>query len=336
MREQAIWAIAARLMPPGATGDDAYHHGGVPPSGAAPTHLYSVDTFVEGTHFDLTQLPLEAVGWRCLAAALSDIAACGGTAMAWLLGLTLPPHPTPEAVQALYAGFEAMLKACPFPEAAAPPPPLWGGDTTRGPHWVLSITAIGQAAPGVSLKRAHAQPGDIVLAQGPAGLAHLGWKASASGQAAQYPESIHRFRYPLPQFQAGWTLATCCPRAALMDTSDGVADAALKIAEASHLVVVLHEDALAVHPELVRGCEQGLLASVEEALLYGGEDFLLFATVSESEWQTHHAALQAVGFEAIGHVKALRPGESPHAQLQGHDGTCTPLVWEHTFQHFTP
>src|SRR5256885_14642160 len=52
--------------------------------------ILTCDWFLEGTHFLPKKHPPDAVGWNCLARAVSDIAAMGGAARCFLLGLALP------------------------------------------------------------------------------------------------------------------------------------------------------------------------------------------------------------------------------------------------------
>ena len=52
--------------------------------------ILSCDWFLEGTHFLRDKHPPDSVGWKCLARALSDIAAMGATPRFFLLALALP------------------------------------------------------------------------------------------------------------------------------------------------------------------------------------------------------------------------------------------------------
>ncbi len=53
--------------------------------------LWTVDTLVEGVHFDLAYTSLAQLGWKSLTVNLSDIAAMGGDPGAALLSLGWPP-----------------------------------------------------------------------------------------------------------------------------------------------------------------------------------------------------------------------------------------------------
>src|SRR3979490_1161296 len=52
--------------------------------------ILTCDWFLEGTHFFLEKHPPDAVGWKCLARAVSDVAAMGGAPRCFLLSLALP------------------------------------------------------------------------------------------------------------------------------------------------------------------------------------------------------------------------------------------------------
>jgi thiamine-monophosphate kinase len=329
MKEQLVWKIAQNIMPEHATCDDAYHEAlhEAPPQ----TRLYTVDTFVEGQHFSLQWQTPRTVAWRCLAAAVSDIAACGGTPLGWLLGLTLPATYMNDTnfITQLYQGFQEAT------QAFAPDLQLWGGDTTTGTEMVINITVIGQALHPVSLKRGHAAVGDVVITNGMAGLAHVGWKAHEANRAAEFPNAIEAFNTPTPKLAAGQLLATHCATHALMDTSDGLADAALKIAHASGVSIQLDEVLLPVHCEVPQALRSGLIPDIHTALLYGGEDFNLLGCISKQQWQQHGVALEQAGFYRIGDVHAMQES-TPNACIRLLNGEVKPLSFDRTYQHFTP
>ncbi len=54
--------------------------------------LWTIDSLIEGVHFDLTYTPLKQLGRKALAVNLSDIAAMGGEPQYSLLALGWPPE----------------------------------------------------------------------------------------------------------------------------------------------------------------------------------------------------------------------------------------------------
>lgn len=129
--------LLERLRPyldPGAGGDDA----AVIVDGSRYL-VASVDTFVEGVHFDLAWLSAEDVGWRSLALALGDLAAKGAEPQWALVSVALPEAWDVDALTALYEGMAELTAQFRFAIA--------GGDmsSTPGPA-VISITVVGHTA----------------------------------------------------------------------------------------------------------------------------------------------------------------------------------------------
>ena len=57
------------------------------------TELFTTDTVVEGAHFTRQTIPWRDLGWKSLAANISDIASMGGVPAYALVTLGLPPKP---------------------------------------------------------------------------------------------------------------------------------------------------------------------------------------------------------------------------------------------------
>lgn len=324
IQEADVWQIAQRLMPPLAQNDDCFHETLNPEI----KRLYSLDTFVEGTHFDLKWQSLESIAWRCLAASLSDLAACGATPLSYLIGLTLPQNVSQNDVNAFYQGLADAT------QAMAPDLALWGGDTTRGSHWVVSLSVIGQAPAHVKLARSDAQVGNVILATGHSGLAGLGCKLLAlEKEVSLFPQAIQQFKTPVAQLQAGQCLARLIPQASLMDSSDGLADALIKCAKASGTHFSVDGSKLIVSTELLLAEIHFEEVDTLDLLFYGGEDFHLVASVPKDAWLKHQTDLEAVGFYEIGVVEAC-VNQAPYASVQWQDGFREGLYEEKGFQHF--
>ena len=72
--------------------------------GGADYLLWTVDTLVEGVHFDLAYTTLFQLGWKSLAVNLSDIAAMGGVPRHALLSLGWPRDRERQAALEFAAG----------------------------------------------------------------------------------------------------------------------------------------------------------------------------------------------------------------------------------------
>ncbi len=67
-------------------------------------HLATVDSFIQDVHFSLGTASWRELGWKAMAANLSDIAAMGGEPRYALVSLSLPSSTEVEVVKAHYTG----------------------------------------------------------------------------------------------------------------------------------------------------------------------------------------------------------------------------------------
>ena len=152
-------AVNALLLAPG---DDA----ALWSPGAGHETILTCDWFLEGTHFLRDKHPADAVGWKCLARAVSDIAAMGGEPRCFLLSLALPPELTGKWLDEFLRGLRRASKALRCE--------LAGGDTTRRDEVLISITVIGEVRDGAAILRSVRAPGDAIFVSGTLGEADLG------------------------------------------------------------------------------------------------------------------------------------------------------------------
>ncbi|WP_008309569.1 thiamine-phosphate kinase [Leptolyngbya sp. PCC 6406] len=294
--------------------------------------VVTTDVLVEGVHFsDRTTAP-EDVGWRAVAANLSDLAAMGAVPLGITVGLALPGTVAVAWVEAVYRGMLACLGDYGGD--------ILGGDVVRSSQVSLAITALGQGDPARMLYRDRAQPGQVIVATGAHGASRAGLElllqpesgvGLVSGMRDRFIRSHQR---PRPRFDAVAALHHCFPSGkgtalpvAAMDSSDGLANAVLHLCQASGVGARLVRSHLPFPP--------GLLSWVgpETALdwtLYGGEDFELVLALPP---EIALALTQSLGPEAaiIGTVEA---GEGVILLEQAEDGDGQPLPWENSFRHF--
>jgi thiamine-monophosphate kinase len=147
----------------------------------------STDTLVQGTHF-LPGTPAAYMGHKALAVNLSDLAAMGATPRWFTMALSLP---APDAL-ALEPFLDGLLDLADAHEIS-----LVGGDTTRGPL-AITITVLGEIAPGLALQRSHARVGDGIYVSGTLGDAaaalamRLASSSTGSTKACWYCACLHR------------------------------------------------------------------------------------------------------------------------------------------------
>ncbi|NBC70064.1 thiamine-phosphate kinase [Paenibacillus sacheonensis] len=288
-------------------GDDAAVVGAPPSARGELEWLLAVDTMVETVHFNDATMAEEDVGWKALAANVSDIAAMGGTPRHALVSISVPQAWGPERVRRLYDG----LYACAAHYGVA----VIGGDTTSSPlHVVVAVTVTGTVAAGAAIRRAGARPGDAVFVTGAAGMAAAGLHyllaAAAAGgtapgaqvrpvplaaaEAAGTAALVQAHRRPAPSVRAAALLAARGTVTSLNDVSDGLASEAWEIAEASGIVLALRESRLPRSGSLTayaHRCGEDPLSWI----LYGGEDYVLLGTIAAEDADAAKAELEAAG-----------------------------------------
>src|SRR5579875_1491524 len=115
--EFAAIAAIRDLLPPVAEpggiwiGDDAASVSlpGAPAPGGGGWMLLTADTAVAGVHADLSLTSLSDLGWKAVAAAVSDIAAMGGEPAYSLVTVSGPPGTAVEDLEELYRGVAAAV-----------------------------------------------------------------------------------------------------------------------------------------------------------------------------------------------------------------------------------
>ncbi len=240
--------------------------------------LVTVDTLVEGVHFrrDLSD-PVD-VGWKSLAANLSDIAAMGGGPGVFFLSLALPTPVDVAWLEGLWTGMNEVAEAL-VPDSFDVS--VGGGDmTTTGGPIVISVTLLGEASPAGPVLRRNAVPGDRIVVMDELGRAAAGLDVLCADDidAEQYPGVVDAYRRPRPQIRAGGLLGLYGVPSAMIDISDGLLQDLGHLLEASKVGAQIDAFQLPIDSELT-ALEEAGLGEVEDWLLGGGEDYCLLMTV---------------------------------------------------------
>lgn len=268
----------------------------------------SVDTSVVDVHFP-GGAPPEAVGHRCLAVALSDLAAMGARARWCVMALTLPE--ADEAWLAGFAdGFHALCDACGVV--------LVGGDVTRGPL-SIAVTVHGEVPPGEALKRDGGRAGDLVAVSGPLGGGLGGLHAWRSGKRDLTDPLLTAYLLPQPRLAAGLALRGLAHCA--IDISDGL------LADLGHLCAA---SGVGAELDMERlPLAEGLVAALgsdgaRQAALTGGDDYELLFSLPATALERAERCLSECGLEVtvIGRLR-----ESPG--IGGVDISDLPTGWQH-------
>ncbi len=266
-------------------GDDA----AVLRPGADQDLLVSTDLLVEGVHFDLAYVPLQHLGYKAAVVNFSDIYAMGGTPTQLTVGMAVSSRFPVEALDEVYAG---LCRAC-----AQYGVDLVGGDTTSSPSGLtLAVTAMGTVARERAVRRAGAQPTDLVVVSGDLGGAYMGLQVLEREKAtflanpnlqpdlSEYQYPIERQLKPEARKDVVELLADLgVVPTSMMDVSDGLSSELLHLAKASGLGCVVFEDKLPIDPVVLRTCEEFGIHPVT-AVLNGGEDYELVFTVALEDY----------------------------------------------------
>ncbi|WP_288772254.1 thiamine-phosphate kinase [uncultured Megasphaera sp.] len=229
-----------------------------------------IDTMVEGEHFIIHRTATwHAVGYKAVAANLSDLAAMGAVPTQAVVSTALAPTMEVSEVLAMYEGMQDICRTYGVN--------IIGGDTVMAKESaVITVTALGEVEAGRALLRSGAKAGDIVAVSHTLGDAGAGLDVLLSGTAG-YESLVRAHQYPVPQIQLGRILAAHHGGCA-NDISDGIAGEANEIAKASHADLVLYAESIPVSAALRQWCAQEK-KDVFHYVLQGGEDYELIFTL---------------------------------------------------------
>ncbi len=247
--------------------------------------LLTVDSFYEGIHFTLETYGYSDVGWKAVAASVSDIAAMGGEPSCVLLSLAFGTPPERDDVKAIISG---VLEACAASNCA-----LVGGDVCRsGSGLVLSVTVAGIPPAGAPVLRSGAQEGDVIGVTGSLGSSAAGLFILQSGRddmRARFPGLVEAHLRPVPQLHAGHMLATAGVTA-MEDISDGLGVDLLHICTESGVGCEVDASSVPLSDETRTLADESDVDPLEWAL-GGGEDFQLLFTSNPGHFDRAATAL---------------------------------------------
>jgi thiamine-monophosphate kinase len=244
--------------------------------------VVTTDFSLEDVHFRRAWHAPEAVGHKCLARGLSDIAAMGARPVAAFLSLAVPRELTRGRrswVDRFYDGLLAL--------AARWNVPLAGGDLAQAPggtdaRVAADIVVVGAVQRGRALLRSGARAGDALYVTGTLGGAAAELRALTRSNKRTPARAPARFRgitkatgehphfFPEPRISIGRALVRRGLATAAIDISDGLSVDLLHVCEESGLSAELGAALLPL----------GSGATLEDAL-HGGDDYELLFTADE-------------------------------------------------------
>ncbi|WP_182335285.1 thiamine-phosphate kinase [Stenotrophomonas acidaminiphila] len=265
----------------------------------------TADTLNAGVHFPAESAPAD-IGWKALAANLSDLAAMGAVPAWCTLSLSLP-QAEGDWLDAFADGLFALADASGIA--------VVGGDTTRGPL-SISITAMGQVPAAQALRRDGARVGDDIWVSGHPGEAAGALRLWHQGRLdvrgvvadAAHERLRQRLQRPMPRLALGLALRSCAHAAA--DVSDGLLADLGHIASRSGVAAMLQADAVPLSAALRTALGD---AAALDCALRGGDDYELCFTAAPERRQ----AVQALAADLalpLARIGVITEGRGVHCE----------------------
>jgi thiamine-monophosphate kinase len=190
----------------------------------------------------------------------------------------------------------------------------------------VTISAIGSVPRGRMVRRSGARPGDLVFLSGTLGDSALGlairrdaalaasWGLDGEATAAL----VARYLRPMPRVRLAPHLLAHA--SAAMDVSDGLVKDCGRLASASGVAVTL--EAKLVPLSAAARLAVDAQADLMEAVLTGGDDYEVLATVPPAEADAFRAAAQTSGVDvtAIGRVLPADASQGTGVTVMALDG----------------
>ena len=284
--------------------------------------VVTADAIVAGVHY-LPDDPPDLVARKLLRVNLSDLAAMGARPLYYVLTTALPAALGSDWLAEFTLGLAEDQRRFGID--------LLGGDSvaTTGPA-VLSLTAIGEVAAGMEVRRNDARAGDLVWVSGTIGDAFLGLALLRGAYPQLAPEYraglIGRFQVPDPRVDLGCRLAGIAH--AMIDISDGLIADLGHICETSGVAAVVELASLPLSSAamVITDGEPG----VRIAVAAGGDDYELLFTAPADSTKAIGDLSWVLGLP-ITRIGRIEPGEG--VRLVDTEGRTIP-VGESGYRHF--
>lgn len=227
----------------------------------------SQDSFAEDIHFKTDWSTPYQIGYKCATASISDIYASGAKPKYVTIGLSLPTEIDNSFVESFYKGATDALEEV----------QIVGGDITGSSDKIfVSITVIGDTNGRRISSRKNAKVGHKIITNGEHGASFCGLSLLKNGITDNKLTDAHLTPKIDGRLSEELSLNAKSDYA-MMDSSDGLADALIKIAEASKVSMTIDFSKIPINDSTREFCTDDIITPV----LFGGEDFKIIATVDE-------------------------------------------------------
>lgn len=235
------------------------------------------DSLVEDVHFKMDLITPYQLGFKSVMVNISDVCASGANPKYLTISLSLPNSVNANFVKEFYEGAKN----------ASGKVEIVGGDITGSNKIYISVTAIGSTKGRKISSRKNAKKGHKIIVSGEHGSSAYGLKLLLNGK--NKPEKfIKAHLMPVAQKEFSKQISeniTC--DYAMMDTSDGLADALMQIAKASDVILSIdtskipHDKSVDINTVLYGGEDYQLVATVPDDILKNLNDYTIIGEVKE-------------------------------------------------------
>jgi len=274
MKENMFLEIIKKTLPESACfiGDDTAYI-------AEKDLILTQDTLIEDVHFRTSTISPYFLGRKSMAVNLSDIAAAGGLPSYALISLSLPENINESFIEEFYKGIHDISSEYGVV--------VVGGDLTKAFKITISICLIGFGKGIIPASRKNAKIGDFVIVTGSFGSSRAGFEILEKN--IDFPEKSVKNDFvmshinPIPRLEEGRKIIEFCPKAALMDASDGLADALTKLCFFSNVGMQIDFEDIPHNSQIINIAKNE--SELFKWVLFGGEDYELVGTVLPEEYE---------------------------------------------------
>ncbi len=287
--------------------------------------VVSVDALIENVHFESHWLEYEDMGYRALAASLSDLAAMGARPLTFFVNLELPTDIEIDEVREIMQGMSVLgEKFCISPA---------GGNFTASDRIGIVTTVVGEVPKDGYIARCCAEEGDIIAITGEVGIVESAIRLFKVYNLASKIDhklrsaAIMKFRRPMPRFEIIEKVRRVIKPRASIDISDGLSSDLFKLAEKADLEAVIYEELMPM-PEVVKAVANEVGVDPWKIALSSGEEFELILVMPPEDFKK----LQSEGIELI-KIGEFRPTFRPTVKFVKTNGREIDYI--KGFEHFS-